>query len=179
MQDVRLTARQRRRLQTEIKTAKDARVVKRALALVELDRGASPAWVAADLGVTRQTVYNWIARFALDGRPEALHDRAGRGRHRKLSEAEQVFVRWSLSQPPDALGYASVGWTTALMREHLATWMGVRVSDATIRRALHRLDYVWKRPRYVLQPDPDREKKKQNSPTNSTPFRTQRRAGTG
>jgi short-subunit dehydrogenase len=30
---------------------------------------------------------------------------------------------------------------------------------ATIRRSLHRLEYVWKRPRYVLAPDPQCEKK--------------------
>ena len=34
------------------------------------------------------------------------------------------------------------------------------VSDDTLRRALDRLNYVWKRPRYDLDPDPEREKKR-------------------
>jgi transposase len=151
--------------------------MRRILALLELDRGAPLAQVAADLGVTRQTVYNWIERFEAGGGANALRERAGRGRLRRLSDAEQRFLVWSLDQPPEALGYASVGWTTALLREHLATWMGVRVSDATLRRELHRLDYVWKRPRYVLQPDPDREKKTQDPPRNPASSGTERGAG--
>jgi len=73
------------------------------------------------------------------------------------SEALRLFLTWSLEQPPDALGYPSVVWTVPLLREHLATHMEGRVSDTTLREQLHRLGYVWKRPRYVLQPDPDRE----------------------
>lgn len=34
------------------------------------------------------------------------------------------------------------------------------MSDVTIRRGLDQLGYVWKRPRYVLAPDPEREKKR-------------------
>jgi hypothetical protein len=36
----------------------------------------------------------------------------------------------------------------------------VQVSDTALREQLHRLGYVWKRPRYVLLPDPEREKKR-------------------
>ncbi|WP_437605412.1 helix-turn-helix domain-containing protein [Sorangium sp. So ce834] len=150
--------------------------MKRILALLELDRGAPLAQVAAGLGVTRQTVYNWIARFEAHGGSDALRDRAGRGRSPKMSDAERRFLAWSLDQPPSALGYAAVGWTTALLSEHLAKWMRVHISGATVRRELRRLDYVWKRPRYVLQPDPDREKKTPNPPTNPASSRTQRRA---
>jgi hypothetical protein len=34
------------------------------------------------------------------------------------------------------------------------------VSEYTLRQKLHQLDYVWKRYRYTLKPDPLREKKK-------------------
>src|SRR5829696_8877837 len=50
MKDVRLTSRQRRRLQAELRTVKDARVVKRILALLKLDHGAPLAGVAEELG---------------------------------------------------------------------------------------------------------------------------------
>ena len=36
----------------------------------------------------------------------------------------------------------------------------MQVSDTALREQLHRLGYVWKRPRYVLLPDPEREKKR-------------------
>jgi transposase len=108
--------------------------------------------------VTRQTLYNWMARFE-EGGSGALQDQSGRGRPTLWTEPLQRFLEWSMTQPPEALGYASVDWTTDLLRQHLAKWMGVDVSDTTLRAQLHRLGYVWKRPRYVLQPDPEREKK--------------------
>jgi transposase len=81
-----------------------------------------------------------------------------------LSEPVRWLLLLILTLPPDALGYASTGWTVSLLRDALARWLAVRVSDATVRRALDRSDLAWKRPRYVLRPDPDREKKTQDSP---------------
>ncbi len=166
MQDFRLTSRQREHLRAEVKAVGDPRVVKRIVALLELDQGAPLSGVAANLGVTRQTVYNWTRRFREDGGLPALHDRARRGRPPRLSEPLRRVVTWLLQQPPDAFGYAAVGWTVSLLRDILATRIGMHVSDATLRRALHRLDHAWKRPRYVLRPDAEREKKTQDSPTN-------------
>jgi hypothetical protein len=51
------------------------------------------------------------------------------------------------------------GRTMELLREQLWQNVGEKYSDDTIRRCLHRLGYVRKRPRYVLMPDPKQEKK--------------------
>ena len=64
-----------------------------------------------------------------------------------------------LALPPQDLGCPHVSWTVPLLQEYLYRWGGRRLSDDTIRRELDRLDYVWKRFRYVLPPDPQREKK--------------------
>lgn len=179
MRNFRLTSRQRRRrLRAELKGTSDARIVKRVLALLELDGGGSAASVAAHLGTTRQTLYNWVRRFG-EGGPRALRDRARRGRPSKLSAVMRRFVVWLLKQPPDAVGYAATGWTVPLLRQHLASHLGVHVSDETLRRALHREDHAWKRPRYVLRPDLDREKKTQNSPTNHATAQRVRRPRPG
>ena len=61
------------------------------------------------------------------------------------------------------------GLTAELLQGHLAKWMSVTVSDTTLREQLHQLGYVWKRPRYVLEPDVDREKKTPHSPANPAP----------
>jgi transposase len=179
MHTFQLNSRQRQQLRAQARTAKDARRVRRAIALLELDQGRPVAQIAATLGVTRQTLYNWRARFEAEGKPSALEDRAGRGRPTVWSEPVRRFLEWSMTQPPEALGYASVDWTTALLRQHLAKWMGVDVSDTTLREELHRLGYVWKRPRYVLQPDPDREKKTPTSATRPAPSRTNCPVGDG
>ncbi len=164
MRDFQLTSRQRQRLQEELKRARDARVVKRILALLQVDEGVPATEVAACLGVTRQSLYNWARRFKAGGGRRALRDRPRPGRPPKLSGPVRRLLVWLLKQPPDAFGYRATGWTVALLRLHLAKRMDVHVSDDTLRRALHQQDHAWKRPRYVLRPDPDREKKTLDSP---------------
>jgi hypothetical protein len=65
-----------------------------------------------------------------------------------------------LDRSPADLGYFAVNWTVPLLRDPLQMCLGKKFSDHTIRRGLRQLDYVWKRPRYVLETDPDREKKR-------------------
>ena len=163
MRTFRLTSRQRQRLRAQLKITKDGRVAKRIFALLALDRGTRPTGLATTLGITRQTLYNWVLRFEVDGTPSALTDRRRTGRPTKWTDPVRRFLSWSLEQPPDALGYASGTWTVPLLRGHVERWMGVCVSDSAMRDELHRLGYRWKRPRYVLQPDPDREKKNAGS----------------
>jgi transposase len=64
-----------------------------------------------------------------------------------------------MKQAPQEFGYPDTDWTTPLLRRELERGTGVLPSDDTVRRVLHRLGYVWKRPRYVLDPDPERDKK--------------------
>jgi transposase len=97
MDALRLTSRRRRQLHSLLRTTKEARVVRRALALLELDRGRPVAHVAALLGVTRQTLYNWVERFTMDGGPLDLRDRDGRGRPTVLSEPQRRFLAWNLN----------------------------------------------------------------------------------
>lgn len=165
MRDFRLTSWQRRRLRAALKSVRDVGVVKRIVALLELDRGVPPADVAAHLGVTRQTLYNWTRRFDAGGGLQGLYDRARGGRPPKLCTRVRGLLKWLLKQPPDAFGYRATGWTASLLRKLLAARLDVHVSARTLRRALRRMEYAWKRPRYVLRPDPDREKKTLDSPT--------------
>ena len=57
------------------------------------------------------------------------------------------FLEWSLAQPPDALGYASVDWTAELLRHHLATlrihllWLPKRSPE------LYPMDHLWRSPK--------------------------------
>lgn len=149
----------RRHLRSQLRSAHNARYYRRVLALLELDRGKAVAEVADTLGVTRQSVYNWANSFAAYPAPDALQDRHGTGRPSAWTDDLRAFLLASLEQRPDDLGYAAVNWTVSLLQEHLECYGGRRLSDDTIRRELDRLGYVWKRFRYVLPPDPQREKK--------------------
>ena len=65
-----------------------------------------------------------------------------------------------LGENPQARGHRATGWTVPLLRTELAQ-AGYAVGARTIRRALHRRGYRWKRPRYVLgRPDPEYAEKR-------------------
>ena len=98
MRDFRLTARQRELLRAALKSGRDGAVVKRIVALLELDRGVPVGDMAERLGVTRQTVYNWARRFDVGGGLRALCDRARRGRTPKLSAPMRRLLVWLLKR---------------------------------------------------------------------------------
>jgi transposase len=160
MGTVQLSSSQRRQLRVQLGETEDAGYYRRLLALLELDRGTSATEVADRLGVARQSVYNWARLFAADPRPAALRDRYGGGRPSVWTDSLQELLQAALGQHPDAFGLTGMNWTVPLLREYLHRQGDRWVSDDTIRRELDRLGYVWKRYRYVLPPDPQREKKK-------------------
>ena len=164
MDRVPLTARRWRRLQRQLHTTRDARLYRRTLAVLEVSRGTPIPEVAQLLGVTPRSIYHWISAYALAHDPEALADAPRSGRPSSWAQRHQQLLRELLGQSPQQLGYAAVDWTVPLLQEHLDQRGGRWLSDDTIRRELDRLGYVWKRFRYVLPPDPEREKKTCDSP---------------
>jgi transposase len=134
-------------------------IYRRCLALLEVDAGRPVAEVARSLGVARQSIHNWIARFDTAGGPIALADRYGGGRPAALGPDDVWGLLALLGYSPQHFGGPATNWTVPLLREHLRRATGADVSEPTLRRELRRLGYVWKRPRYVLDPDPEREKK--------------------
>jgi transposase len=148
---LRLTARDREALSEKARSNADARETRRALALLDLDAGEPAARVAARYQVGRSTVYEWVARWHDTARPRAdrLRDAARSGRPPDTRAAAEEKLAELLPSAPTAHGYRHPAWTTPLLLAHLAR-EGVEASDTTVRRALHRLGYRWKRPRFVL-----------------------------
>jgi transposase len=164
MSKLHLTARQQRQLHDQLRTARTARLYRRTLALVEAAQGKPIAHIARSLGVSRRSLYHWQQRYTAHHDPAALVDRKGSGHPSVWTSQLRALLEQSLEQKPDHYGYQASEWTVPLLIEHLATRSGQRVSDSTVRRQLRRMGYVWKRPRYVLQPDPAREKKARSAP---------------
>jgi len=177
MSIVHLTPALRRKLQAELRRAEDASYYRRLLTILELDRGKTVAEVAELLRVTRQSVYNWADSFAACPDPVALQDRYSSGRPRAWTEGLEALLLDSFEHRPDELGYPGLNWTVPLLQEHLYRLGGRWLSDDTIRRELDRLGYVWKRFRYVLPPDPQREKKTRHPAAAACPVAAQREAG--
>jgi transposase len=167
---------QRRRLRRQLASAADVRVYRRTLAVLELGRGRPAGEVAASLGVARETVQRWAARFRRAGRPSDLADAARTGRP-PLLDGEALDLLWAvLARTPQDLGIPHTGWTVPLLARVLAIGTGREPSGDTVRRVLAGWGYAWKRPRYALAPDPEREKKTADPPADPGPARPQRGA---
>ena len=150
---------QRRRLERQLQQTPSSRVYRRTLAVLEYNRGRSVADIAESLEVTRQSVYNWIEAYAQTLDHRSLEGEPGHGRASLWTSERQALLRALLESSPAQLGYFAVNWTVPLLQHYIEQATDQRLSDDTIRRELRRQDYVWKRPRYVLEPDPDRDKK--------------------
>lgn len=177
MKSLDLSARELRQLEQQLRAARDARLYRRILAVLEYDRGRSVTDISRTLRVSRPSIYRWIERYRESSDPESLWDEDRSGRPLAWTEECSEWLHSLLRRSPAELGYHAVNWTVPLLRDPLVMCLGKRFSDHTIRRALNRLDYVWKRPRYVLAPDPEREKKTTNSPQNPALAAAQRIVG--
>jgi transposase len=177
MSEIRLTAAQREALRTYLEAPPSTGFYRRAVALLALDEGQSVRAVAELLGVSRQSVYNWARAYRRSRRPEALWDRYGGGRPTLWTPQRQAILEQGLLRRPDELGYTAVNWTVPLLRQYLHDRGGCWLSEDTSRRELGRLGYVWKRYRYVLPPDPLREKKTRHPPAAAGDAAAQRQAG--
>jgi transposase len=161
----RLTAAQRRRLERELARARDAALFRRILALLEVDAGCPVGEVVQRLRVDRRSVQRWIGRYRRQAAVETLRHQPGQGRPRRWDPALEARLEVALSQRPTDFGYIGTSWTVPLLQQWLADGRpGPRLSAATLRRRLRERDYVWKRFRYVLNPDPQREKKTSDPP---------------
>jgi transposase len=166
MRNLLLTATQRDQLEQQLQDTADVSVFRRTLAVLEATNGRPIAELARLLRASRPRVYQWLAAYRATRDPGSLADHRG-GNHPTLWTAKlRALLAASLTGAPDHWGYAAVEWTIPLLQEHLARYGGVRPSAAALRQELHRQDYAWKRPRRVLDPDPEREKKTPNSGTN-------------
>ncbi|MCI0353932.1 MAG: helix-turn-helix domain-containing protein [Acidobacteria bacterium] len=179
MSERRLTPWQRTRLRRQLHQTRDARVLRRTLAVLEYSQGRSITAIARMLGRTRQSVYNWVDAYTQDHDPAALHDEDRAGRPSLWTEDLRAILQTLLGQAPDQWGYFAVNWTVPLLQEQIEHSTEQRLSEDTIHRELQRLGYVWKRGRYALDPDPEREKKTLDSPVGSRPAAPERRARGG
>jgi transposase len=179
MDSERLTAKERRELMTLLRQTHDLRQYRRALAVLESSGGKAAMEIAEMLRVSRQSVYNWIENFRQTRDVQELIDAPRPGRPCCWKEQAEARLQVLLEDTPQHLGYFATQWTVPLLQEQLWHDIGEHYCARTVRRGLHRLGYVWKRARYVLAPDPEREKKTENWPRRQWLAKAQRATGRG
>ncbi|MGZ3639337.1 MAG: helix-turn-helix domain-containing protein [Ktedonobacterales bacterium] len=154
-----MTKEQRAEVEAAQRQSRNVRHWKRYQAVLLRADGMPVAVVAQTLGCTQTSVSNWTTAWRSGG-VARVHEGVHRGADRRLDVAGEQHLEALLRTDPQALGHAATGWTVALLQTELATG-GWQAGERTIRRTLHRLGWVWKRPRFVLgRPDPEYQTKK-------------------
>ncbi len=157
-----LTPTERRDLKAAAAQEGRVRRWRRYHALLLLAAGQSPGQVAQALDCGLSTVYAWVIAWRTVGIAGLAEGEHGGGHWALDATGEEVLVGL-LETDPQARGHQATGWTVPLLHGELVR-LGYRMSPRTVRRALHRLGYRWKRPRYVLgRPDPAYGEKKGRS----------------
>jgi transposase len=147
-----------------LKTVHDPCARHRLSALGAIACGNPVGLVSEWFGVSRQTLYNWMERFSRSRfSSQALADNPRPGRPPQWERGFDRIVKSALRKSPRHFGYKSRNWTVGLLQSHLDSCLGQFFSHNTVRRHLHGLGYVWKRPRYALSKDPEAEKKSPNA----------------
>lgn len=148
-----LTSRAATLLRRVARSSTNARRVRRAQALLWLHEGHLAEIVAHRLGVSRRTVQRWIRQYREQAQAPVL-ERIQEGQHtgrlpQQLRLARKVIARvWP--RDPRCYGFRALNWTVPMLRCLIHRRTTVWVSRSTVRRALRRLHYRYKRPRLVL-----------------------------
>ena len=125
-------------------------------AVRSVQAGESPEIVARVMGVSRQALYGWLARYRHGG--WAALDACKRGgRPRKLGgPALHWLYKTIISKNPLQLRFSFALWTTAMVVTLIKNQYGVRLSRSSVSRLLRQLGLSAQRPMWrAYQQDPE------------------------
>jgi transposase len=128
----------------------DARVRRRAHALLLVAEGRPLSHIARLFRTAPHRVRAWRTRFLAGGRAGLL-DAPRPGRPPKLSPVALHFLEEALGHSPHDYGLLSTVWTIRDLGALLVHQHGVQVSTATLHHALWHLGYRHRRPRHDLK----------------------------
>ncbi len=147
---IRLSARERKAC---LKVYRSARAARRALVLLLLDDERSYRQVGA-AALASPTLIAAVKRdFQSGGLARVLETER---RDTSVAYWLIVVMRWLLSFTPQDFGFFRSRWSCELLALLLREREGIRLSPETVRRGMHRMEFVWRRPRPVVGPrDPE------------------------
>lgn len=156
---IELSPAERRTLSKVYRSGDDVRVARRAHVLLLLADGITWEQIRRLLRASNDLIAGVRRRF-LDGGVAAVLGEKPEGPEQGLPEWLEAIRCWISEHTPQEFGYFRTRWSCALLAEMLAWQIGVRRSGEAIRRRLHQLGFVWRRPRPVVGPaDPQHAQK--------------------
>jgi len=132
--------------------SRDARQVRRLLALAAIYDGASRTQAAAIGGVTLQIVRDWVLRFNVHG-PGGLIDRKAPGQPSRLNAKHRAALVAMIENGPIPAVHGVVRWRVIDLCQWVWEEFKVRVSRQTMSRELRAMGYrkLSARPRHHAQ----------------------------
>jgi transposase len=153
---VRLSAGERTRLKKRARGATTAcRDWLRAQIVLAAARGRANARIAADLGVSAETVRKWRGRFAARGL-DGLDDLPRCGRPRRISALDRAAVVALACQLPAATGVPLARWSGPELAAEITSGLARPISPSSVRRILaeHPIK-PWQYQSWIYPRDPD------------------------
>ncbi len=151
---IRLSSEERKTL---LQTYRGASIARRALVLLLLAEGWSYRGIGVATFASPTMIRSVKRNFAAGGVARVL---GAEGRPLTVAYWLIVVVRWLLQNTPRDFGFFRTRWSCALLAMLLWEREGIRLSAETVRRGLHQMEFVWRRPRPVVGPhDPEHEAK--------------------
>jgi transposase len=126
----------------------DLRLIKRISALLLLSDGHPAATVAERLGLGRSTIYSWLRAFVLE-RWASLRYHTSPGRPPKLSATQKQRLKTLISAGPEAAGYATGCWNTALIQDLIVREFGHLYNTHYLSELLHNLGFSYQKARFI------------------------------
>lgn len=141
----------------------------RCLAVLLSDRGQRVPAIAETLGRHEHTIRSWLKAYLQAG-IEGLKDTPPLGRTNRKEQSALSILPPVLAKPPSDYGYLEAGWSTTLLVDYLHG-QGLEASDSTVKRALKRGGWVYKRfAKTVPVHAPSSQEKKLGWTRSSTPL---------
>jgi len=142
-------------IEQAVKNHDDLRVRQRANLIRLLHLGQKPAEIANLLSIQPSQVYYWHKRWRDEGL-DGLADKPRSGRPKAADENYRQLLEATLEKDPTELGYAFTVWAAKRLMAHLEKKTGVSLTERTFLNILAEQEYVYRRPKHVLDPLQDK-----------------------
>jgi transposase len=126
----------------------DKERIRRLPALVGVAEERPVAELAERLGVCEETIYAWLRAFLVD-RWASLRRRTSPGRPPKLSPSQKMRLKEVLTAGPEAAGYPTGCWNSALVQDLIEREFGVLYSVKYLAELLGNLGFSYQKARFV------------------------------
>ncbi len=139
---IQLTSEQRQALE-KARRIRTSNLPERCLVILRSDRGHSVPVIAESTGRHEHTIRSWLKAY-MKGGIEGLKNTPPPGRTNWKEQAALSILAHVIPQSPSEYGYLEEGWSTNVLVDYLGQH-DLLASASTVKRALHRGGWVYKR----------------------------------